>query len=156
MFCASFCLWIRRPSRSTRTEPLFPYTTLFRSRRVHKAAGTGTLSQPDIPGPERRWRAGGLARLFRQGRGRAFACRNGVSGGAAEGAEQLQPVQAPRPRDGAPPLGARPDGGKRRQHGRGASSGDRPAAGRDPALTATAATDGQLVSLRLTPRVITQ
>src|SRR3546814_6885144 len=48
-------------------------------RRVHKAADTGTLSQPDIPGPERLWRAGGLARLFRQGRGRAFACRNGLS-----------------------------------------------------------------------------
>src|SRR3546814_7766890 len=26
-----FCLIIRRPPRSTRTDPLFPYTTLFRS-----------------------------------------------------------------------------------------------------------------------------
>src|SRR3546814_16951844 len=26
-----FCLMIRRPPRSTRTDPLFPYTTLFRS-----------------------------------------------------------------------------------------------------------------------------
>src|SRR3546814_7520417 len=33
---------IRRPPRSTRTDPLFPYTTLFRSladRRVARAAG---------------------------------------------------------------------------------------------------------------------
>src|SRR3546814_20948719 len=30
-FC--FCLIIRRPPRSTRTDTLFPYTTLFRSRR---------------------------------------------------------------------------------------------------------------------------
>src|SRR3546814_15629930 len=27
-----FCLMIRRPPRSTRTDTLFPYTTLFRSR----------------------------------------------------------------------------------------------------------------------------
>src|SRR3546814_10961593 len=27
----SFCLMIRRPPRSTRTDTLFPYTTLFRS-----------------------------------------------------------------------------------------------------------------------------
>src|SRR3546814_15149407 len=34
-----FFLMIRRPPRSTRTDTLFPYTTLFRSlRRVHKAA----------------------------------------------------------------------------------------------------------------------
>src|SRR3546814_13973651 len=29
-----FFLMIRRPPRSTRTDTLFPYTTLFRSRRV--------------------------------------------------------------------------------------------------------------------------
>src|SRR3546814_11492673 len=30
-----FFLMIRRPPRSTRTDTLFPYTTLFRSHRVH-------------------------------------------------------------------------------------------------------------------------
>src|SRR3546814_20652097 len=30
-----FLLRIRRPPRSTRTDTLFPYTTLFRSKRVH-------------------------------------------------------------------------------------------------------------------------
>src|SRR3546814_16934555 len=30
---------IRRPPRSTRTDTLFPYTTLFRSRRYWPAAG---------------------------------------------------------------------------------------------------------------------
>src|SRR3546814_16684172 len=30
--CVVFSLMIRRPPRSTRTDPLFPYTTLFRSR----------------------------------------------------------------------------------------------------------------------------
>src|SRR3546814_17314534 len=29
---------IRRPPRSTRTDTLFPYTTLFRSRRIGRAA----------------------------------------------------------------------------------------------------------------------
>src|SRR3546814_13140148 len=32
MFC--FFLMIRRPPRSTRTDTLFPYTTLFRSRKT--------------------------------------------------------------------------------------------------------------------------
>src|SRR3546814_17697821 len=32
LFCLFFCLMIRRPPRSTRTYPLFPYTTLFRSK----------------------------------------------------------------------------------------------------------------------------
>src|SRR3546814_4922999 len=31
-----FFLKIRRPPRSTRTDTLFPYTTLFRSARVHR------------------------------------------------------------------------------------------------------------------------
>src|SRR3546814_12715009 len=33
-----FFLMIRRPPRSTRTDTLFPYTTLFRSRDVRQAA----------------------------------------------------------------------------------------------------------------------
>src|SRR3546814_1365054 len=33
--CICFFLMIRRPPRSTRTDPLFPYTTLFRSLRQH-------------------------------------------------------------------------------------------------------------------------
>src|SRR3546814_21176713 len=32
-----FFLWIRRPPRATRTDTLFPYTTLFRAKRVVKA-----------------------------------------------------------------------------------------------------------------------
>src|SRR3546814_20106068 len=33
-----FFLWIRRPPRSTRTYPLFPYTTRFRSFRLSSVA----------------------------------------------------------------------------------------------------------------------
>src|SRR3546814_19618331 len=34
ILCCSFFLSIRRPPRSTRTDTLFPYTTLFRSKTV--------------------------------------------------------------------------------------------------------------------------
>src|SRR3546814_10836635 len=37
MCCFLFFLMIRRPPRSTRTDTLFPYTTLFRSRAVFDA-----------------------------------------------------------------------------------------------------------------------
>src|SRR3546814_16118588 len=40
--CMFFCLMIRRPPRSTRTDTLFPYTTLFRS---HCVGGMGTITQ---------------------------------------------------------------------------------------------------------------
>src|SRR3546814_14030552 len=40
VLCLFFLLMIRRPPRSTRTDTLFPYTTLFRSRR--RPCGTGS------------------------------------------------------------------------------------------------------------------
>src|SRR3546814_17530612 len=60
-----FFLMIRRPPRSTRTDTLFPYTTLFRSR--HRAAPTrrarhwgrptpappGARRRSDAPSPDR-------------------------------------------------------------------------------------------------------
>src|SRR3546814_6161725 len=48
-----FFLMIRRPPRSTRTDTLFPYTTLFRSRETIKGAvwlanmGYGRLSEAE-------------------------------------------------------------------------------------------------------------
>src|SRR3546814_17807308 len=35
MYFVFVCLMIRRPPRSTRADPLFPYTTLFRSEDAH-------------------------------------------------------------------------------------------------------------------------
>src|SRR3546814_14698179 len=48
-----FCLMIRRPPRSTRTDTLFPYTTLFRSRagRCCAAASAEVLRPPRPVGP---------------------------------------------------------------------------------------------------------
>src|SRR3546814_5318670 len=42
---------IRRPPRSTRTDTLFPYTTLFRSgqRWTHRASERGWLNRPACP-----------------------------------------------------------------------------------------------------------
>src|SRR3546814_10758571 len=42
---------IRRPPRSTRTDPLFPYTTLFRSARAEAMAGQA-YRPPYRPAPE--------------------------------------------------------------------------------------------------------
>src|SRR3546814_4209898 len=39
MYLVVFFLMIRRPPRSTRTDTLFPYTTLFRSQRSRRWAG---------------------------------------------------------------------------------------------------------------------
>src|SRR3546814_14027994 len=44
--CSCFFLMIRRPPRSTRTDTLFPYTTLFRS---HPRVGGQDRQAPDRP-----------------------------------------------------------------------------------------------------------
>src|SRR3546814_20322962 len=44
MFCVCFFfLMIRRPPRSTRTDTLFPYTTLFRSAPTRSGKGIGIV-----------------------------------------------------------------------------------------------------------------
>src|SRR3546814_14124418 len=47
-----FFLMIRRPPRSTRTDTLFPYTTLFRAFYARDLAGT--VVQVGVPNPEMR------------------------------------------------------------------------------------------------------
>src|SRR3546814_10278382 len=55
MYADFFFLMIRRPPRSTRTDTLFPYTTLFRSHHLDRS---GTRSRGrralDRPGEDRR------------------------------------------------------------------------------------------------------
>src|SRR3546814_13632384 len=47
-----FFLMIRRPPRSTRTDTLLPYTTLFRSEGLmhhhHRDSGSGTVVDPAV------------------------------------------------------------------------------------------------------------
>src|SRR3546814_19881672 len=87
---------IRRPPRSTRTDTLFPYTTLFRSRTAG-AGGPVWLRQVDAAADDRR--AGDDHLRYPENR-RARGQRR-----AAEG---------PRHRDGVPELRAVPahDGGR--------------------------------------------
>src|SRR3546814_14577694 len=46
MFVFVFFLMIRRPPRSTRTDTLFPYTTLFRSLAGLQAQGETSVREP--------------------------------------------------------------------------------------------------------------
>src|SRR3546814_11673432 len=60
---------IRRPPRSTRTDTLFPYTTLFRSLSGKRALVTGIASQRSI--------ANGIAdAMHREGAQLAFTYQN--------------------------------------------------------------------------------
>src|SRR3546814_8925483 len=57
-----FFLMIRRPPRSTRTDTLFPYTTLFRSVTPQTQVVTQTIPLPPIPYapfPQSGWEGGG-------------------------------------------------------------------------------------------------
>src|SRR3546814_11679767 len=63
-----FFLMIRRPPRSTRTDTLFPYTTLFRSEGLHagvvsrsiRDCGCCPADDPDLGLPHRVSPAGGI------------------------------------------------------------------------------------------------
>src|SRR3546814_2886436 len=56
VFYVFFCLMIRRPPRSTRTDTLFPYTTLFRSSSSAAQARSPSCSLPKWS-PRPRWSA---------------------------------------------------------------------------------------------------
>src|SRR3546814_17402459 len=51
LLCSFFCLMTRRPPRSTRTDTLFPYTTLFRSRSGSIRTRPTPGGPPDGGGP---------------------------------------------------------------------------------------------------------
>src|SRR3546814_1415078 len=57
LFC---CLMILRPPRSTRTDTLFPYTTLFRSDLVRTWQGNARSGHPKVRRPQGRHRPGSL------------------------------------------------------------------------------------------------
>src|SRR3546814_18005894 len=62
-------LMIRRPPRSTRTDTLFPYTTLFRSQRQRPAHAVERETLPELgheQHPQRAWMAEHL-RIIRRG-----------------------------------------------------------------------------------------
>src|SRR3546814_8204972 len=69
LFICVFFLMIRRPPRSTRTDTLFPYTTLFRSaepadHRSADRAGDVVVAGRDVGGQRPQGVEGGLAAGF--------------------------------------------------------------------------------------------
>ena len=102
-----------------------------------QAADPRALSQFDLPRPQRLWRPGRGARLFRQGRQRADAARGGLSRGPAQGAGQLRPGAGDAEGARPPQLCAAGDVPQRLHH-RGAM--DEPPRRRRSARSATAAT----------------
>src|SRR3546814_3895474 len=80
IFLFVFFLMIRRPPRSTRTDTLFPYTTLFRSRRTRLHAWRAAISRlhsREAPEPANAAAAQLRGRRYRAGsQGPATAARS--------------------------------------------------------------------------------
>src|SRR3546814_14137792 len=119
-----FFLRIRRPPRSTRTDTLFPYTTLFRSaacrgpRARGQAEGDAALHQPVDGHEHRALRAFGLCsregnrKRTRHGRGAYGAEPRAVTAGRALIA--VEPAALAGQGRGAGGAPAVPDAGARR------------------------------------------
>src|SRR3546814_14309748 len=125
IFIQLFFLMIRLPPRSTRTDTLFPYTTLFRSRPADDQFSGGRGGDAGCPRArtgrscaqgQRLSRTGGSGRQDRSDRtgGRSGAQR--ARGAAAfpprpfaGGVDRLPPAHAPPSDDGPPFPGAAGD-----------------------------------------------
>src|SRR3546814_14197030 len=88
-----FVLMTRRPPRSTRTDTLFPYTTLFRSRSTKRRPRS--RESPGQAADRRGCRCRGLS-----------SAGSRISGNAAS-RRSLAPAAEKRLRDSAAPLGHR-------------------------------------------------
>src|SRR3546814_7522808 len=82
--CIFFFLMIRRPPRSTRTDTLFPYTTLFRSRHALSRERNKRFVAPD---DRRQPRAGSESPNLVRG---AVPDKDGVVGRSEEHTSELQ------------------------------------------------------------------
>src|SRR3546814_13996129 len=86
-----FFLRIRRPPRSTRTDTLFPYTTLFRSAGLCRSVGARSARTVRLPPPGALHGADAQGARARHGIAAADARRGGGAlsarggGGAAQG-----------------------------------------------------------------------
>src|SRR3546814_12305746 len=90
-FVCFFFLMIRRPPRSTRTDTLFPYTTLFRSRRVVAFRSVAFLDCSEHVGiAARAWVETGTCRSFGIARCIDGALERGNALQAGRGFEERQ------------------------------------------------------------------
>src|SRR3546814_17298357 len=104
-FVVFFCLMIRRPPRSTRTDTLFPYTTLFRSPGAQGAPRRSpAVAQHLYPDARRR--------PTRSRGGAGAAAREGGHGRAHGGVAARRPRRQGRPVPGGTGA-ARGDAGPR-------------------------------------------
>ena len=115
---------------------------------AREGADPRALPQPDLPRPERLWRAGGGARLFRQGRGAADAGRERLSRHPAQIAEQLRSGPPARARARAAQLGAGRNGAQRFHHRRPARRRDRASRSARPGAAARSPTMSAAISWR--------
>src|SRR3546814_651544 len=86
---------IRRPPRSTRTDTLFPYTTLFRSKRIEKGTGfflAAAAAKPQNPAAESGGKSAEITTMTADTKNRALD----VEGAASSGPEcgRQKPDQA--------------------------------------------------------------
>src|SRR3546814_19920579 len=84
MFLVFFFLMIRRPPRSTRTDTLFPYTTLFRSYRSDRLSKFHPRTRP------RAYRA----HRFGRRAGRGARARQAGAGDARRSEEHTSELQS--------------------------------------------------------------
>src|SRR3546814_15756808 len=83
IYCFIFFLMIRRPPRSTRTDTLFPYTTLFRSYRAVASLSCshpkdGVLVVDETGFLKKGVHSAGIARQYSGTAGRIENCQVGV------------------------------------------------------------------------------
>src|SRR3546814_11306569 len=108
IFFVFFFLMIRRPPRSTRTDTLFPYTTLFRSHQ--NQAENRHMS--DTPQPRKK---GGLMKLLIPVIGGVVLNGAGAGGGYFAASSGMLGRGAPKPAPAGPQRVARPAAAKPRQ-----------------------------------------
>src|SRR3546814_15159753 len=116
MFVLFFFLMIRRPPRSTRTDTLFPYTTLFRSPAAPSGAAGGTRAacrlrrRGGCPAPDRRHGGYTLAVAGRLDERRPGAARDRRLARCGAGPGRRCGSRGPhdRPLDGAAAAARRP------------------------------------------------
>src|SRR3546814_8373748 len=75
---------IRRPPRSTRTDTLFPYTTLFRSKRIEKGTGfflAAAAAKPQNPAAESGGKSAEITTMTADTKNRALDVEGAASSG---------------------------------------------------------------------------
>src|SRR3546814_1554700 len=99
IFCVVFFLMIRRPPRSTRTDTLFPYTTLFRSPAMAPAMTPAMAIDfaPTLAYPRPHWRPPSFGGPFSLERSKRFWGYRDEAHLSTEPPRAQAPSRLPRP-----------------------------------------------------------